>query len=109
MTTLTNATVLVTGANGGLGTALVKAALDRGAGRVYAAARNPKEWHDERVVPLHLDLTDPASIDRAAGQARDTTILVNNAAIFPRGDLLSASIEDIEATIETNLIGPIRL
>lgn len=109
MASLNNATVLVTGANGGLGTAFVKAALERGASRVYAAARNPKEWDDERVVPLQLDLTDPASIDRAAGDARDTTILVNNAAVFPRGDLLSAPFDDITATIETNLVGPIRL
>ncbi|MDP9843631.1 SDR family oxidoreductase [Streptosporangium lutulentum] len=109
MTSLNNATVLITGANGGIGGALVEAALKRGAGRVYAAARNPKEWHDERVVPLQLDLTDPASIERAAGEAGDTTILVNNAAVFPRGDLLSAPFDDITATIETNLIGPIRL
>ncbi|GAA4590377.1 SDR family oxidoreductase [Planotetraspora phitsanulokensis] len=109
MTSLNNATVLVTGANGGLGTALVQAALERGAARVYAAARNPKDWDDTRVVPLRLDLTDPASIDRAAGEAGDTTVLVNNAAIFPRGDLLSAPIEEITATIATNLVGPIRL
>src|SRR5215470_15877801 len=109
MTTLNNSTVLVTGANGGIGTALVQAALDRGASRVYAGARSAKEWSDERVVPLQLDLADPASIERAAAEAGDTTILVNNAAIFPRGDLLGAPIEDITATFETNLTGPIRL
>jgi len=99
----------VTGANGGLGAEFVKAAVERGARRVYAAARNPREWGDERVVPLRLDVADPASIDRALDQAGDTTVLVNNAAIFPRGDLLTAPFEDIEATIETNLTGPIRL
>jgi NAD(P)-dependent dehydrogenase (short-subunit alcohol dehydrogenase family) len=109
MTSLSEAVVLVTGANGGLGAEFVKAAVERGAGRVYAAARNPREWGDERVVPLRLDVADPASIDRALDQAGDTTVLVNNAAIFPRGDLLTAPFEDIEATIETNLTGPIRL
>jgi len=109
MTSLSEAVVLVTGANGGLGAEFVKAAVERGAGRVYAAARNPREWGDERVVPLRLDVADPASIDRAREQAGDTTVLVNNAAIFPRGDLLTAPFEDIEATIETNLTGPIRL
>jgi NAD(P)-dependent dehydrogenase (short-subunit alcohol dehydrogenase family) len=109
MTSLKNATVLVTGANGGLGTEFVKAALDRGARRVYAAARRTRDWRDERVVSLQLDLTDPGSIDRAADLAGDTTILVNNAAIFPRGDLLTAPLDDITATIETNLLGPIRL
>ncbi|GLX99405.1 SDR family oxidoreductase [Herbidospora sp. NBRC 101105] len=109
MTSLGNATVLVTGANGGIGTAFVTTALERGARRVYAAARTPRDWGDERVVPLHLDLTDPASIERAAREAGDVTVLVNNAAVFPRGDLLTAPIDDITTTIETNLLGPIRL
>jgi len=109
MTSLNDATVLVTGASGGLGTALVNAALEHGARRVYAAARHEAQRKDERVVPLQLDLTDPASIDRAASLAADTTILVNNAATFPRGDLLTAPFADITATIDTNLIGPVRL
>ncbi|QUQ68653.1 SDR family oxidoreductase [Kutzneria sp. CA-103260] len=109
MTTLSNATVFVTGANGGLGTALVAGALERGARRVYAAARAPRAWDDDRVVPVRLDVTDPASVEQALDQAGDTTILVNNAAVFPRGDLLTAPFDDITDTIETNLIGAIRL
>jgi len=108
MTSLNNA-VLVTGANGGLGAEFVKAAAERGARRVYATARNPKDWEEDRVVPLELDVSDPGSIDGVLDLARDTTILVNNAAVFPRGDLLTAPFDDITATIETNLIGPIRL
>ena len=109
MTSLNDATVLITGANGGLGTAFVEAALARGARRVYATARNPKQWSDERVMPLRLDVTDPGAIARIAEQAGDTTILVNNAAIYPKGDLLTAPVEDVTAVIETNLLGPIRL
>ena len=109
MTSLNDATVLVTGANGGLGTAFVEAALARGARRVYATARNPKQWSDERVMPLRLDVTDPGAITRIAEQAGDTTILGNNAAIYPKGDLLTAPIEDVTAVIDTNLLGPIRL
>lgn len=109
MTTLHDSTVLVTGANGGLGAAFVHAALDRGARRVYAAARTSREWSDDRVIPLALDVTDPGSIDRAAARAGDTTVLVNNAAVYPRGDLLTTPFEDITANIETNLLGPIRL
>jgi NAD(P)-dependent dehydrogenase (short-subunit alcohol dehydrogenase family) len=109
MTSLNDATVLITGANGGLGTALVNAALERGARRVYAAARTPKEWGDKRVTPLQLDVADPASIDRAVDTAGDTTILVNNAAVFPRGDLLTAPIDDLRSTIDANLLGPILL
>lgn len=109
MTSLNNATVFVTGANGGLGTEFVTGALGRGARRVYAAARTPQQWSDERVVAVQLDVADPDSITQAAQLAGDTTILINNAAIFPRGDLLTAPIEDITTTIETNLVGPIRL
>jgi NAD(P)-dependent dehydrogenase (short-subunit alcohol dehydrogenase family) len=109
MTSLIDATVLVTGANGGLGAELVKVALERGARRVYAAAREPKDWGDDRVLPLRLDVTDPEAIDRARDQAGDVTVLVNNAAVFPRGDLLTAPFEDVTATVETNLMGPIRL
>jgi NAD(P)-dependent dehydrogenase (short-subunit alcohol dehydrogenase family) len=109
MTSLNDATVLVTGANGGIGTAFVEAALARGARRVYAAARNPREWNDERVVPLKLDVTDTDAVNRIAEQAGDTTILVNNAAIYPKGDLLTAPIEEVTEVIETNLLGPIRL
>ena len=58
MPTLANAVVLVTGANGGLGTHFVSQALERGAAKVYAAARKPREWNDPRIVPLKLDVTD---------------------------------------------------
>ncbi|RKR75797.1 SDR family NAD(P)-dependent oxidoreductase [Frondihabitans australicus] len=109
MTSLTHATVLVTGASGGLGKALVRAALDRGADRVYAASRTNTEWHDDRVVSLHVDLADAESVELLAAQTRDATVLVNNAAVFPRGDLLTADWDVVENTLETNLTGPLRL
>jgi NAD(P)-dependent dehydrogenase (short-subunit alcohol dehydrogenase family) len=109
MTTIQDATVFITGANGGLGTRLVEAALARGTRRVYAGARTPKDWSDERVVPVTVDLGDPASIDAAVQQTGDTTILVNNAAIFPRSDLLTGPSAELRAVFETNLIGPIQL
>ena len=109
MTSLNGATVLITGANGGLGTALVHGAIDRGAVRVYAGARNPKDWGNDRIVPLTLDLTDPTSIEKAAETAGDTTVLINNAAIFARSELLTGPIEDLTTTLETNLVGPLRL
>ncbi|MET9479654.1 SDR family oxidoreductase [Streptomyces sp. NPDC006638] len=107
MTSLKDATVLVTGANGGLGTAYVSAALERGARRVYATARRPGQWGDERVVALTLDVSDPASVERAKAQAGDVSILINNAATFPRGDLLTAPVDEVRATIDANLLGPI--
>jgi NAD(P)-dependent dehydrogenase (short-subunit alcohol dehydrogenase family) len=78
---LEGSVVLVTGANGGLGTEFVRQALERGASKVYAAARKPQLWDDERVVPLRLDVTDPTSIREAAVTATDVTVLVNNAGI----------------------------
>jgi NAD(P)-dependent dehydrogenase (short-subunit alcohol dehydrogenase family) len=109
MTTVQDATIFITGANGGLGTRLAEAALARGARRVYAAARNPKDWGDQRVVPVELDLADRDSIDQAARRAGDTTILINNAAVFPRGDLLTGPAADLPETIAVNLLGPVQL
>lgn len=107
MTELTGATVLVTGANGGLGTEFVRQALDRGARRVYAAARRPQEWGDERVVPLELDVTDEGSVARAAAAADDTTVLVNNAGLLRPGRLVDGDLASLRAHLETNLVGPL--
>jgi NAD(P)-dependent dehydrogenase (short-subunit alcohol dehydrogenase family) len=79
MPNLNHATVLVTGANGGLGTQFVHQALERGAGRVYATARSPRSWDDDRVVPLQLDVTSEASVAAAAARAPEVTVVVNNA------------------------------
>ena len=65
MTKLAGSVVLVTGANGGLGTEFVRQAVARGARRVYATARKPRTWDDERVVPLALDVTEPGSVAAA--------------------------------------------
>jgi len=79
MTSLNNAVVLVTGANGGLGAHFLTQALERGAAKVYASARNPRTWDDPRVVPLKLDVTDPASVAAAAAAASDVSVVINNA------------------------------
>lgn len=81
MTSPTNAVVLVTGANGGIGHQFVKVALARGAAKVYATARSPRTWDDERVIPLQLDVTNPDSIKEVAEQASDVTVLINNAGV----------------------------
>ena len=76
---LRNSVVLVTGANGGLGRHFVSQAIERGAAKVYAAARTPREWSDDRVVPLELDVTAPDDVDAAARAAKDVNIVINNA------------------------------
>jgi NAD(P)-dependent dehydrogenase (short-subunit alcohol dehydrogenase family) len=110
MTSLNNAIVLVTGANGGIGTEFVREALARGAAKVYATARNPRTWDDKRVVPLTLDVTDPASIRAAVDAAPDVTVLINNAGASPAtASLLTLPEQDIRSTMETNFFGPLNL
>lgn len=104
-------TILITGANGGLGQEFVRQGLDRGARRVYAAARTPRTWDDDRVVPLRLDLTDAATIADAAASASDVDLVVNNAAIAPEADrtLLSGDDDVARSIFETNVLGPVRV
>ncbi len=110
MPSLDGAVVLVTGANGGLGTHFVHDALARGAAKVYATARSPRAWDDERVVPLTLDVTVRASIEAAVAAAPDVTVLINNAgAIPPNASLLDVTEVDIRANMETNFFGPVLL
>ena len=80
-------TVLVTGANRGLGQALVDEALLRGAKRVYAASRQPFTHPDERVTPLALDVTDAAQIQTAAERVESLDIVINNAGVSVPDDL----------------------
>jgi NAD(P)-dependent dehydrogenase (short-subunit alcohol dehydrogenase family) len=109
MTSLSNATVLVTGANGGLGTEFVHQALARGAAKVYATARSPRTWDDERIVPLVLDVTDQQSVDAAARAAADATIVVNNAGVGGASPLLETSVEEVERVFATNVFGALRV
>ncbi len=110
MTTLHGAVVLVTGANGGIGTHFVHDALARGAAKVYATARQPRTWDDERVVPLTLDVTDPASIAAVVDAASDVTVLINNAGIATSSSgILEHTDEEIRANVETNFLGPLFL
>ncbi len=105
---LTGAVVLVTGANGGLGTEFVQQCLSRGAAKVYATARTPRHRPDPRIVALSLDVTDEESVAEAAAIAGDTTVLINNAGVLRFGDsLLSDSMADIRSTFETNFFGPL--
>ena len=110
MPSLNGAVVLVTGANGGIGTHFVHQALARGAAKVYATARTPRTWDDDRIVPLTLDITDAASIAAAAAEAPDVTALINNAgALPPSASLLEVTESDIRANLETNFFGPVLL
>ncbi len=98
---------LVTGANRGLGRALVAALVEAGAARVYAAARDASTLSIEspRVVPLTLDTTKPEQIAAAAREARDVTLLINNAGVLSSFNVLTASQSELDADFRTNVHG----
>jgi NAD(P)-dependent dehydrogenase (short-subunit alcohol dehydrogenase family) len=106
---IAGSTALVTGAGRGLGAVLVESLLARGAATVYAGARDPRTVanKDPRVVPLHLDVTDLATIRAAAERAGDVDLLINNAGVAGNGSLLSGDPERARAELETNFWGPV--
>ena len=101
--TIAGRAVLVTGANRGIGQALVAEALRRGAGRVYAGTRRPLTHPDERVTPLTLDVTDPTQIRAAAEQVDALDLLINNAGVFLFDDLSDRAA--LERHLAVNLYG----
>lgn len=107
---LENATVLVTGANRGIGLAFAKAALARGARRVYAGARDPSRVTLPGVTPIRLDVNSPADIAAAVAAAGDVTLVINNAGIAQLGGLLDPNAESsLRQQLETNLFGMLRV
>jgi NAD(P)-dependent dehydrogenase (short-subunit alcohol dehydrogenase family) len=104
MTTIADKAVLVTGANRGLGQALVEESLRRGAKRVYAGMRQPFSHPDERVVPVLLDVTDETEIQRAVGQVVSLDVLINNAGVAIYDDLSDRAV--LEQHLAVNLFGP---
>jgi NAD(P)-dependent dehydrogenase (short-subunit alcohol dehydrogenase family) len=101
--TLAGKAVLVTGANRGIGQALVAEALTRGAARVYAGTRQPLAHPDSRVRPLMLDVTSAADIQAAVGQVESLDILINNAGIAPYDDLGDRAA--LEQSLAVNFFG----
>jgi len=103
MATIADKTVLVTGANRGIGRALVEEALSRGARRVYAGTRQPLADRDRRVTPVTLDVTSPAQIQAAAESTGSLDFLINNAGIALYDDLSDPAA--LERSLAVNLFG----
>jgi NAD(P)-dependent dehydrogenase (short-subunit alcohol dehydrogenase family) len=101
--TIVNKTVLVTGANRGIGQALVEEALWRGAKRVYAGTRQALSHPDRRVTPLILDVTSPAQIQAAASKIKSLDVLINNAGVFHYDDLTDRAA--LEQHLAVNFFG----
>jgi NAD(P)-dependent dehydrogenase (short-subunit alcohol dehydrogenase family) len=101
--TIADRAVLVTGANRGIGRALVEEALRRGARRVYAGTRQPLAHSDGRVTPLRLDVTSAAQVQAAAEQVESLDVLVNNAGIWLFDDLRDRAM--LEEHLAVNFFG----
>ncbi|MGA5761236.1 SDR family oxidoreductase [Nonomuraea bangladeshensis] len=101
---LTTSVALVTGANRGLGRVLAAQLLERGA-KVYAGARNPSAVDLPGAFPLQLDVTDPASVERAAKAAPDVTLLINNAGSSTGQSLVQGDLDRIRLEMETHYFG----
>lgn len=105
---ITNKTILITGANRGIGRALVDEALRRGAKRVYAGTRRAAlQIADERVTPLTLDVTDAAQIQQAVEQVGKLDVLVNNAGVAIYDDL--SNLDAVEQLLAVNLFGILKV
>jgi len=105
---IANKTVLITGANRGIGRALVDEALRRGAKRIYAGTRSGAlQNSDPRVTPLTLDVTNLAQIERAVDEVDTLDILINNAGIAIYDDL--SNLDVIEQHLSVNFLGMLKM
>ena len=110
------AVAFVSGANGGIGQALVRALLEGGAAKIYAAARNPAvlddlvRGSDGKVVPVTLDVTRDADVTAAAEAAPDTSLLINNAGFNSNTRMLAEpSLDNAEREMAVNYFGTLRM
>src|SRR5229473_218913 len=104
---ITNKTVLITGANRGIGRALLDEALRRGAKKVYAGTRSPLQHSDKRVTPMTLDVTSASQIQRAVDEVDTLDVLINNAGIAIYDDL--SNLDVIEQHLAVNFLGLLKV
>lgn len=104
---LNGAVVLVTGANRGIGAEFVRLLGERGARKVYAAARDAGTVRATGVEALALDVTDPAQVAAAAEAAGDVQVLINNAGISTGTSLVTGDEAVIRREMDTNFYGPL--
>ena len=101
--TVTDRTVLVTGANRGIGRALVDELLRRDVGRIYAGTRQPLAHPDPRVIPVTLDVTDAEQIRATAERVPSLDLLINNAGLAILAPLTDRAA--LERQLAVNLFG----
>jgi NAD(P)-dependent dehydrogenase (short-subunit alcohol dehydrogenase family) len=104
--------VFVSGANRGIGKALVDALLKSKVKKIYAAARHEKnlpDFGDVRVVKIILDITDAEQVRKAAAQAADTQVLINNAGALTFSPITTGKPEDIKFDMQVNYFGTVTM
>ncbi|HKW33682.1 MAG TPA: SDR family NAD(P)-dependent oxidoreductase [Candidatus Acidoferrum sp.] len=104
---ITNKTVLITGANRGIGRALLEEALRRGAKKVYAGTRSTFQHPDERVASLTLNVTSGSQIQQAVNEVETMDVLINNAGIAIYDDL--SNLDVLEQTFAVNFLGLLKV
>lgn len=104
---ISNKTILITGANRGIGKALVDEALRRRVKKVYAGMRSPVQHSDKRVTALSLDVTNASQIQRAVGAVDTLDVLINNAGIAIYDDL--GNLDVLEQTFAVNFLGLLKV
>lgn len=108
---IAGAKVLVTGANRGLGKALVQGLRDAGAAKIYAVARNAQTITPAAgVEPVALDITKPEQVAAAAARCGDVDILINNAGVAVIIPMLAApTMDEARLEMETNYFGTLSM
>ena len=109
MVAVADKVVVVTGGRRGLGSALVDEVLERGARKVYSTARQAYSDDRPRVLTHELEVRSDSSIAALAEVATDADIVINNAGILLPDSLLTGSMDDVIATFDVNVFGPLRV
>ena len=112
---ISNSTILITGANRGIGRRIVDSLLTAGAPRIHAGARDPAKLgalvENERIVPIALDVTRPEQVAAAAERCADVTLLINNAGVNRNRPLIAEpeALDNARAEIEVNYLGTLSM